>query len=117
VLIAAFSLTLAAGSPFPASAAELAEPGTPARKLQRGFLNITLSPVEISNEIVKLQKADTALPSWTVGMIKGTFKALGRSVAGAYEILTAPFPVPAHYEPVVKPELTWDYLKPVDEPS
>jgi putative exosortase-associated protein (TIGR04073 family) len=104
-------------NPFHAYAAELAEEGTPARKLQRGFLNIALSPVEFSNEIVKLKKADTALPSWFVGIIKGSFNAVGRGVVGAFEILTFPVPVPSNYAPVVKPEFTWDYLKPLEEPA
>jgi putative exosortase-associated protein (TIGR04073 family) len=98
----------------PSPAAELAAPGTAARKLQRGFLNIALSPIEISNEIVNYQKADTILPSWIPGMIKGTFRMVGRGVIGAYEMVTAPVP---SYEPVVKPEFTWEYLKPLKDSS
>ena len=103
--------------PLFASAAELAAPGTPARKLQRGFLNIALSPIEISNEVMKLKKTDAALPSWFIGMINGSFKAVGRSGAGLYEIITSPVPLPSGYEPFLKPEFTWEYLEPAPKPS
>ena len=100
-----------------ASAAELAAPGTPVRKLQRGFLNVALSPAEITNEIMKLKKVDTALPSWVAGMTFGISKMVARSVVGIYEVVTAPVALPAGYEPVVKPEFTWEYTKPLAEPA
>lgn len=103
--------------PLTVSAAELAAPGTPARKLQRGFLNVALSPAEISNEIMKFKKTETALPSWIAGMAIGIPKMITRSAVGIYEMVTAPLPVPSGYEPVMKPEFTWEYTKPLQEPS
>ncbi len=93
----------------PAYSADLAAPGTAARKLQRGFLNIAFSPMEVTNKIVDLKKEDTALPSWIAGSAKGTFYTAARALTGVYEILTAPFPLPADYAPVMKPEFAWEY--------
>ncbi len=90
--------------------AEIAPEGTMRRKLQRGFLNIALSPFEISHEIVNTQKYETALPTWIAGTIKGSAKAVGRVMVGAYEIVTTPIPLPSHYGPVLQPEFPWDLL-------
>jgi putative exosortase-associated protein (TIGR04073 family) len=112
-LIAVFVLLLT--FPLLASAAEIAAPGTAARKLQRGFLNVALSPAEVSNEIMKLKRIDTALPSWIAGMAIGIPKMVTRSMVGIYEVVTAPVPLPSGYEPVMMPEFTWEYTKPLEE--
>lgn len=90
--------------------AEIAPEGTMRRKMQRGFLNIALSPMEISHEVVNTQKYDTALPTWIAGLIKGSAKAFGRVFVGAYEIVTLPIPAPRNYAPVLQPEFPWDLL-------
>lgn len=92
-------------------AAEIEPTGTMSRKLQRGFLNIALSPFEISHGIVESQPFDTALPTWIAGTIKGSFKAVGRALTGGYELVTFPIPLPAHYEPILQPEFAWDLLQ------
>lgn len=111
VLISSLSITPSA------TAAELAPSGTPARKIQRGFLNIALSPIEVSNEIVKLKKAELALPSWTIGIIRGSCTMTARALVGAYEILTFPVSLPADYAPVINPEFAWDYLPSSETPA
>lgn len=108
-----FSLAalLILGALIPSShAAEIAPEGTIRRKLQRGFLNIALSPFEISHEIVNTQKYDTALPTWIAGFVKGTAKTGSRMLVGAYEIVTSPIPLPGQYAPVLQPEFPWDLL-------
>ncbi len=91
-------------------AAEIAPEGTPVRKLQRGFLNIALSPIEISKELDKEKKVDSFIPSWFSGIGRGSFYAVGRALTGVYDMLTFPFPVPAGYEPLVSPEFAWEHL-------
>lgn len=91
-------------------AAEIEQEGTPQRKLQRGFLNIALSPLEISNELAKEIKNDTLPPSWVTGLGRGSVYALGRALVGAYELVTFPLPYPADYKPVLQPEFTWQHL-------
>ena len=97
-------------SNFSAFAAEIEPVGTPLRKLQRGFLNIALSPIEISTEWHNARKTDNFFPSWISGFGRGAAFAAGRMLTGLYEILTFPIPVPAHYEPVVYPEFAWEHL-------
>lgn len=70
---------------------------------------MALSPFEISHELAKVKKEDKAIPSWIGGMGRGAFYAVGRSLIGVYEVVTAPFPVPSGYEPVIHPEFPWEY--------
>lgn len=91
-------------------AAEIAPEGTPVRKLQRGFLNIALSPIEISRELDSEKKVDSFVPSWFSGIGRGSFYAVGRALAGVYDMLTFFAPVPAGYEPLVSPEFAWEHL-------
>ncbi len=92
-------------------AAEIEPQGTPLRKLQRGALDIALSPIEISNELAKEKTHDTFPPSWVLGFARGSFFMLGRIAAGACEIVTFPFPIPAGYAPILEPEFAWQHLE------
>lgn len=91
-------------------AAEIAAPGTPKRKLQRGFINFALSPMEISKELDKEKKRDTWIPSWVFGIGRGSVYAVVRALTGVYDMLTFFAPVPVGYEPLVKPEFSWEHL-------
>ncbi|MEI6297640.1 MAG: exosortase system-associated protein, TIGR04073 family [bacterium] len=99
-------LTLAASL----QAAEIENEGTPQRKLQRGFLNIALSPLEISNELSKEKKNDTFPPSWVAGAGRGAAFMMGRALVGVYELVTFPLPYPANYKAVLSPEFAWQHL-------
>ena len=96
----------------PLSAAEMESPG-PLRKLQRGFLNIALSPMELTNELAieKHENDDQMPPSWMTGTVRGIAFTAGRALAGVYDIATFPIPFPKEYGPIVQPELPWDKLK------
>ena len=108
-LIALLAL-LAFSLPLMAAEAEIRGEGTPQRKLQRGFLNVALSPIEISNELSKEVKNDTFPPSWVAGLGRGSIYAVGRALVGVYEMVTFPLPFPAHYKPVLQPEFEWQHL-------
>ncbi|MCM8776419.1 MAG: exosortase system-associated protein, TIGR04073 family [Candidatus Omnitrophica bacterium] len=95
---------------LPALVAQIEPEGAPVRKIQRGFLNIVLSPFEIAYEVSQGTKTDQFVPTWAVGLGKGACYAAGRALAGAYEIVTAPFPIPSGYEPVVYPEFAWQHF-------
>jgi putative exosortase-associated protein (TIGR04073 family) len=95
----------------PLDAAQIAAEGTPVRKLQRGFLNIALSPIEISNELAKEKKVESAIPSWFfTGLGRGGAFMVGRALAGVYDMVTAPFPLPSGYAPLVYPEFAWEHF-------
>lgn len=106
LLLAVFSLVQ---SSF---AAELEEAG-PLRKLQRGFVNVALSPMELSNELAteKHENADQMPPSWMTGTVRGIAFMAGRALAGVYDIATFPLPLPKEYRPLIEPEFPWDHLK------
>ena len=101
---------LAVSFPLMAAEAEIQGEGTPQRKLQRGFLNVALSPIEISNELSKEVRNDTLPPSWIAGLGRGSIYAVGRALVGVYEMLTFAIPCPANYKPVLSPEFAWQHL-------
>jgi putative exosortase-associated protein (TIGR04073 family) len=102
-------ISLLAGSAV-VQAAEIENEGTMLRKLQRGFLNIALSPIEVSNELSKEKRSDTFPPSWVAGLGRGACFMVGRALTGAYEMVTFPVPYPANYRPILKPEFAWQHL-------
>ena len=91
-------------------ATEVEPEGTMLRKLQRGFLNVALSPIEISNELSKEVKNDTLPPSWLTGAGRGAFYTVGRALTGVYEIVTFAIRCPSGYRPILKPEFAWRQL-------
>jgi putative exosortase-associated protein (TIGR04073 family) len=96
--------------PLFAEEAEIQAEGTPQRKLQRGFLNVALSPIEISNELAKEVRNDTFPPSWVAGLGRGAVYTVGRALVGVYEVVTFPLPYPANNKPDLQPEFTWQHL-------
>ena len=93
-----------------AHAAELEPSGTPMRKLQRGFLNVALSPIEVIHALDQEKNVDSVIPSWFAGLGRGSIYMVGRVMAGAFEMATFPLPLPSGYEPIVEPEFIWLHL-------
>jgi putative exosortase-associated protein (TIGR04073 family) len=92
------------------SAVEIAAKGTPVRKLQRGFVNIALSPIEVTTAWAQDKNTQSAVPSWATALGRGGLFMVGRALAGVYDMLTAPIPFPADYGPLVFPEFPWEHL-------
>lgn len=101
------------GGALAAYAAEMEPKGTAMRKAQRGVINMVLCPIEISHELHKEKKKEEYLPTWLSGLARGLVFAAGRALSGAYDLLTAPVPVPSHYEPLIYPELVTEHLEDV----
>ena len=87
------------------------EPGIPQQigtKFVRGVANIATGWVEIPKQIYVVGSNE----GWVAGALRGPFDGLGmfaaRTIAGAYEILTFPIPVPPHYQPLVHPDFVWE---------
>ena len=83
---------------------------TSARKFQRGLAGLTLAWLEIPGNIGQEGQTNGALLGLTVGLGVGLGKALVRTLVGAYELLSAPFPAPAGFEPMLQPEFPWEYF-------
>ncbi|MDP3921547.1 MAG: exosortase system-associated protein, TIGR04073 family [Candidatus Omnitrophota bacterium] len=108
------TLVILCGVVGQALAGGIAPEGTVARKIQRGFLNIVFSPIEVSHELHKEKKVESFVPSWFSGVGRGGAFMIGRVLTGIYEIVTAPFPMPANYEPVLYPEFPWEHFDSVE---
>ena len=93
-----------------AEASEMAPAGTWQRKFERGLLNAAFSPIEISHALAREKTKDVTIPTWAAGLIRGSIFAGVRALTGIYEVITAPIPIPAHYEPLLFPESPLEYL-------
>lgn len=73
-------------------------------KLFRGIVNAATGWLEIPKQMsVTWQESGPSMgASW--GFLKGIGYAVARSVSGAYEIVTFPFPIPEGYRPIMQPE-------------
>ena len=73
-------------------------------KLFRGIANAATGWMEIPKQmsLVWQESGPGSGVSW--GLIKGVGYAVARSVAGAYDIVTFPFPIPEGYKPIIQPE-------------
>jgi putative exosortase-associated protein (TIGR04073 family) len=116
ILIAILAL-LAFSLPLMAAEVEIQGEGTPQRKLQRGFLNVALSPFEISNELSKEVRNDTIPPSWVAGLGRGICYMFGRALVGVYEMVTFPLSYPGGYKPILQPEFPWQLAPSSDKKS
>lgn len=76
-------------------------------KLARGAVNFATGWVEVPKQIYLVGREE----GWTTGLIRGPIDGLGmfaaRTIAGAYEILTFPVPIPPGYQPMVQPDYVW----------
>jgi putative exosortase-associated protein (TIGR04073 family) len=73
-------------------------------KLGRGFANFFTGWVEIPKQIGKAVRETDPASGMFVGMARGMAWGLARTAAGAYEVVTFPFPVPKGYKPLIEPE-------------
>jgi putative exosortase-associated protein (TIGR04073 family) len=92
-------------------AAAGAEENTAARKLGRGLAGMTLGFLEVPGNVVQETRTNGVVSGMTIGLAMGVGKLVARELVGVYEFVTAPFALPANYEPVLQPEFTWDYFE------
>jgi len=78
-------------------------------KLSRGLANVLTCPMEIPRNIANTYETELGIAdSIFLGIPKGIAQMIVRCCAGAYEIVTFPFPIPQGYEPVVQPAYIWE---------
>jgi len=92
-------------------AAAGAEENTAARKAGRGLAGMTLGFLEVPGNVVQESRTNGVFSGITVGLAMGVGKLVARELVGVYEFVTAPFAIPANFEPVLQPEFTWDYFE------
>jgi putative exosortase-associated protein (TIGR04073 family) len=81
-----------------------------AQKFVRGFAGMTTGVLEIPGNIVKETRAQGAI-GVPIGLAMGLGMTVTRELVGVYEFLSAPFPVPAGFKPILTPLYPWDYFK------
>jgi len=81
-----------------------------ARKFGRGLAGITTCFLEVPGNIVKTSRARGVGWGVTLGFAEGLGRLVVRPLVGVYEFVTAPFPVPAGYRPILQPEYPWGYF-------
>jgi len=81
-----------------------------ADKAGRGFAAIATPFLEIPGNIIDTSEREGAAAGWTVGLAKGIGMSIIRPPIGVYELLTAPIPAPANFEPILQPEYPWSYF-------
>ena len=82
--------------------------GDPIQKLGRGITNVATGWIEIPKEIGKSVEKSGDFAGLAVGPLKGIAKAIGRTAAGFYEIVTFLIPLPRRYEPVIEPAYVFE---------
>jgi putative exosortase-associated protein (TIGR04073 family) len=82
-----------------------------ARKFGRGLASMTCGFLEIPGNIVAETRSRG--PGWglTLGFAMGLGKVVVRELVGVYEFVTAPFPIPSGYQPIIEPEFPWGYFE------
>ena len=74
------------------------------KKLGRGISNVAFGWLEIPKGIQDVGEKNNFIAAITWGPVYGIGKAAVRTVAGAYEVVTFPVPLPKDFQPLVQPE-------------
>lgn len=80
-----------------------------AQKFGRGLAGMTCGFLEIPGNIVKETRAQGAI-GFPIGLAYGLGMTVTRELVGVYEFISAPFPVPSGFRPILSPEYPWDYF-------
>ena len=81
------------------------------RKLGRGLAGMTTSFLEVPGNMVAETRAHGAAEGVPLGFFKGLGMIVVRTPVGVYETLSAPFPFPDSYRPIIRPEYPWSYFE------
>ena len=72
-------------------------------KLGRGVGNIAVGWVEIPATMHSEYTERDPVTGLVTGFFKGLVKGVIRTLVGAFETITFPFPIPEHYAPILPP--------------
>ncbi len=107
VFLLMIAMVAAAAAPASAVGNEIDTLGGIGAKLSRGMVNLVTGWLEIPKQISAVWQESGAGPGMTMGFTKGLGFAVGRTVVGAYEIVTFPAPLPDGYRPIIQPEFVF----------
>lgn len=82
---------------------------TAAQKFGRGLAGMTCGFLELPGNIVKETQRQGAV-GIPMGLAKGVGMIVTRELVGVYEFVSAPFPVPSGFKPILSPEYPWSYF-------
>ena len=80
------------------------------RKLGRGICNVLFGWLEFPKGIEDVATQNNVLAGITWGPIYGLEKTVARTLAGAYEVVTFPVPIPKDFKSVIEPEFILNNL-------
>lgn len=83
---------------------------TSAQKFARGLAGMACGFLEIPGNIVKETQARGPV-DFPIGLATGLGMTVTRELVGVYEFISAPFPVPSGFRPILTPEYPWDYFE------
>src|SRR5215470_5380112 len=89
---------------------------TAVRKLGRGLAAMTAGFLELPGNMVKETHERGPAEGIPLGFAKGLGMIVPRTLVGVYEFLSAPFPAPAGYRPILQPEFPWGYFERSEPP-
>ena len=95
---------LTVGGPVWAASGETDTGALVVTKLFRGIANAATGWMEIPKQTSLVWQGQGPGIGLSWGLAKGIGYAVARSVAGAYEIVTFPFPIPEGYQPIMHPD-------------
>jgi putative exosortase-associated protein (TIGR04073 family) len=96
------------------AAAPSAHAQSAGRKVGRGLAAMTTAFLEVPGNMVAAERGRGPAEGLPVGFAIGCGMIVPRILVGVYEFVTAPFPLPAGYRPILRPEFPWSYF---DDPS
>jgi putative exosortase-associated protein (TIGR04073 family) len=88
-----------------------ADAQTATRKFLRGLAGMTTAFLEVPGNMVAETNERGAAGGIPLGFALGCGMIVPRVLVGVWEFVSAPFPFPEHYEPILKPEFPWGYFE------
>jgi putative exosortase-associated protein (TIGR04073 family) len=88
-----------------------ADAQTATRKFLRGLAGMTTAFLEVPGNMVAETNERGAAGGIPLGFAIGCGMIVPRVLVGVYEFVSAPFPFPANYETILRPEFPWGYFE------
>lgn len=107
-IVTALVTLVALGPTLPAFAAQPDYPVGAGAKLARGVTNAATGWYEVPKQ-TNLGGQQKGAPGALGGFVKGVARGVVRTAAGGYELATFWAPIPADFEPVMKPPTVFEY--------